>query len=134
MGCQFGFAARKNPWQIDANSNRGKAVTASAAFPAFLPAFDERLFFENNGKQARHRVMITDGGIYDNLGISCMLPGRSSEFSTNSFKIDFIIACDAGQGMPREVTKPYLWGRACSRQLIQFIEERILCRTIYFIV
>ena len=39
-----------------------------------------------------------------------MLPGRSSEFSTNSFQIDFIIACDAGQGMPRGITKPYLWG------------------------
>ena len=54
--------------------------------------------------------MITDGGVYDNLGISCLLPGRSTVFSTNAFQIDFIIACDAGQGTPSGIAKPYLWG------------------------
>lgn len=87
-----------------------KAVAASAAFPALLPSFDEHLVFDLNGKQAKHRVMITDGGVYDNLGISCLLPGRSATFSTNAFQIDFIIACDAGNGMPSGNTKPYLWG------------------------
>lgn len=87
-----------------------KAVAASAAFPAFLPSFDEYLVFDNNGKQTKQRVMITDGGVYDNLGISCLLPGRSTVFSTNAFQIDFIIACDAGQGTPSGIAKPYLWG------------------------
>src|SRR3546814_2919817 len=54
--------------------------------------------------------MLTDGGVYDNLGISCLLPGRSAAFSTNAFDVDFIIACDAGHGMPSGEIKPYLWG------------------------
>lgn len=85
------------------------AVAASAAFPAFLPALDHYLAFTKNGVEAKHRVIITDGGVYDNLGVSCMLPGRSSEFSTNAFPVDFIIACDAGQGMPSGARRPTFW-------------------------
>lgn len=85
------------------------AVAASAAFPAFLPALDHYLAFTKNGVEAKHRVIITDGGVYDNLGVSCMLPGRSSEFSTNAFPVDFIIACDAGQGIPSGATRPTFW-------------------------
>lgn len=86
------------------------AVAASAAFPALLPAFDAHMSFERGGALERHRAIITDGGVYDNLGISCLLPGRSSEFSTNAHKVDFLIACDAGQGMPSGAAKPYMWG------------------------
>jgi NTE family protein len=85
------------------------AVAASAAFPAFLPALDHYLAFTKNGVEAKHRVIITDGGVYDNLGVSCMLPGRSGEFSTNAFPVDFIIACDAGQGMPSGASRPTFW-------------------------
>lgn len=88
------------------------AVAASAAFPAFLPAIDRRLAFDRNGVHEKHRVLITDGGVYDNLGISCMLPGRDSAFSTNAHPVDYIIACDAGQGMPAGTRRPYfLWAR-----------------------
>lgn len=86
------------------------AVAASAAFPAFLPAIDRKLEFDRKGVTSRHRVMITDGGVYDNLGISCMLPGRSSEFSTNAYPVDFVIACDAGQGIPAGTRKPFFLG------------------------
>jgi len=86
-----------------------KAVAASACFPALLPSFDEFMNFEKDGQRTRHRVMLTDGGIYDNLGVTCLLPGRSAEFSTNVSDIDFIIACDAGQGMPSGLARPYLW-------------------------
>lgn len=85
------------------------AVAASAAFPAFLPALDRYLIFSNKGVKAKHRVIITDGGVYDNLGVSCMLPGRSSEYSTNAFPVDFIIACDAGLGMPSGARRPTFW-------------------------
>ena len=85
------------------------AVAASAAFPAFLPALDRYLTFTNNGIETKHRAIITDGGVYDNLGVTCMLPGRSSEFSTNAFPVDFIIACDAGQGMPSGARRPTFW-------------------------
>lgn len=82
------------------------AVAASAAFPAFLPALDHYLTFIKDKIEAKHRVIITDGGVYDNLGVSCMLPGRSAEFSTNAFSVDFIIACDAGVGMPSGARRP----------------------------
>lgn len=85
------------------------AVAASAAFPAFLPALDHSLTFTNDGVETEHRVIITDGGVYDNFGITCMLPGRSSEFSTNALPVDFIIACDAGQGMPSGARRPTFW-------------------------
>lgn len=85
------------------------AVAASAAFPALLPSFDLKLAFRNDDVVSHHRVIITDGGVYDNLGISCMLPGRSDAFSTNAHAVDFIISCDAGQGMPSGAARPYSW-------------------------
>jgi NTE family protein len=85
------------------------AVAASAAFPALLPAIDRRLEFINQGERSTHRAVITDGGVYDNHGVSCMLPGRSSEFSTNALPVDFIIACDAGAGIPTGARRPYFW-------------------------
>ena len=85
------------------------AVAVSAAFPALLPAIDRRFEFRNKGKRCTHRVILADGGVYDNFGITTMLPGRSSEFSTNAWPVDFIIACDAGQGMPTGARRPYFW-------------------------
>ena len=85
------------------------AVASSAAFPALLPAIDRRLEFENKGARTVERAIITDGGVYDNLGITCMLPGRTSEFSTNALPVDFIIACDAGVGLPTGARRPYFW-------------------------
>lgn len=86
-----------------------RAVAASAAFPAFLPSIDTVLEFEHRGARKRTRVMIADGGVYDNLGITCMLPGRAAEFSTNAHEVDFIIACVAGQGVPSGASKPFYW-------------------------
>ena len=85
------------------------AVAASAAFPALLPAIDRCLEFVAAEKKSHHRVIVTDGGVYDNFGISCMLPGKSSAFSTNAFPVDFIIACDAGLGMPSGARRPVFW-------------------------
>lgn len=86
-----------------------RAVAASAAFPALLPALDLNLEFERRGEMTTRRVILTDGGVYDNLGISCMLPGKSADFSTNAHPVDFIIACDAGQGMPSGMARPFGW-------------------------
>jgi NTE family protein len=86
-----------------------RAVAASAAFPALLPALDLQLDFELRGQAASHRVILTDGGVYDNLGISCMLPNKSGKFSTNAHPVEFIIACDAGPGMPAGAARPFGW-------------------------
>lgn len=86
-----------------------KAVAASAAFPALLPSFDERQSFRKNGSTAINRVIITDGGVYDNLGISCLLPGRDPNYSSSVFDVNYIISCDAGAGLPSGRMKPYTW-------------------------
>jgi NTE family protein len=74
------------------------AVTASAAYPIFLPALDRTWRFQKNGVEKLHRVLLTDGGIYDNLGIHVLEPGRNPAFSLHCFPCDYIIACNAGCG------------------------------------
>lgn len=87
-----------------------QAVASSAAFPVFLPAFDQLLAFEKKGVVSERRVLLSDGGVYENLGISCLVPGRSAAFSTNVFECDFIISCDAGHGQPAGEELVYNWG------------------------
>ena len=57
------------------------AVTASAAYPPFLPPFDWMRPFERRGETTTRRVIVTDGGVFENLGVSVMEPGRDSQFS-----------------------------------------------------
>lgn len=90
------------------------AVAASAAYPLFLPAFDELLDFENKGQQERSRVILTDGGVYDNLGVSCFWPDRSSERSLNVNKVDTILCCSAGYGLRHEPPSQFLLARMTS--------------------
>jgi NTE family protein len=86
------------------------AVAASAAFPGFLPAIDGWQNFERNGKIVRERIYISDGGVYDNIGTSCLIPGRNEAYSTNVHEVNFIIACVAGQGLPDASSRPYFFG------------------------
>ena len=112
-GTAFRFGSDESGcWRYGKLSNVpsvSKAVAASAAYPALLPALDERLEFENKGTRSKHRVVITDGGVYDNLALTPLLPGRSKEYSTNVSEVDFIICCDAGQGIPTGAKLPYFW-------------------------
>jgi predicted acylesterase/phospholipase RssA len=76
------------------------AVAASAAYPLFLPSIDRKFELEGRDKTLRRaRVVLSDGGLFDNLGTSCLEPGRSSDHSYNVFEVDHIIACDAGRGL-----------------------------------
>jgi NTE family protein len=75
-----------------------KAVAASAAFPVLLPALDCDFEFLKNKKIQRQSVLLTDGGVYDNLGVSCLEPGRSSAYNTHVFDLDYVICCNAGNG------------------------------------
>lgn len=86
-----------------------KAVAASASFPAILPALDENQRYIKRGETAAHRTIVSDGGVYDNLGTSCLIPMRDSRFSANVTDTDFIIACIAGQGIPDGSSLPYFW-------------------------
>lgn len=85
------------------------AVAASAAYPVILPALDRQWQFERcDGTRSHQRVVLTDGGVFDNLGITPFEPGRSAAYSTNVHPVDFVIACDAGQGLLGPRT-PVLW-------------------------
>ncbi len=77
-----------------------QAVAASAAYPVFLPALDEVMtFHRRNGSLVAERVMLTDGGVYDNLGLAPLWPDRMPDVSVFVEDIDTIIACNAGYGL-----------------------------------
>lgn len=114
-GTAFRFGSRESgSWRfgiIDGNNVEvATAVAASAAYPALLPAIDRYLNFINRkGEQSKKRVILTDGGVYENLGVSCMTPDRDDAFSTNVFRPTHIICCDAGPGQFDDVVMPYGW-------------------------
>lgn len=91
------------------------AVACSAAFPLLLPAVDRRYRFEKNGEQTDRRLILTDGGAYDNLGVTCLQPGRDPTISYNVFPVEWVIACDAGAGLPSGRNRPFWWPRRVSR-------------------
>ena len=87
-----------------------QAVACSAAHPAFFPAMDfMKTFVQRNGHEQTHRVILSDGGLFDNLGTSCLMPGRSARFSTNVHEVDWIIVCDADEGLFEGSERPYWW-------------------------
>jgi NTE family protein len=90
------------------------AVAASAAYPLFLPAFDETLTFEKDGELKNSRVILTDGGIYDNLGLGCLWPDRSPDVSLNVVPIDTIICCSAGYGLRQDPPSQFIFARMLS--------------------
>src|ERR1700733_2965611 len=90
------------------------AVAASAAYPLFLPAFDETLTFEKDGVLNNTRVILTDGGIYDNLGLACLWPDRSPDVSLNVIPVDTIICCSAGYGLRQDPPSQFIFARMLS--------------------
>ncbi len=74
-----------------------EAVAASAAFPLGLPAVERTYKFERRGTTKPGRVNLTDGGVYDNLGLSVLDPDRSPNHTQHVYRADYVIACDAGR-------------------------------------
>ena len=92
------FSNWRYGWAPASELRVADAVTASAAYPPFLPPFDWKCSFKRNGQTNTHRVIVTDGGVFDNLGVSVMEPGRDPQISAISYEPDIIIASDAGVG------------------------------------
>jgi predicted acylesterase/phospholipase RssA len=103
-GHAFRFGSQESgSWRLGTvagnNVDLATAVTASAAYPLLLPALDRTwTFARRDCAQRDERVVLTDGGVFDNSGTSCLRPGRSSDYSYNVFGVDYVIACDAGRG------------------------------------
>lgn len=91
------------------------AVTASAAYPLFLPALDMNWPFNmRDGSRRMERVLLTDGGVYDNLGLAPLWPQRDPAVSLNVLPVDFIICCRAGYGLRFDPPSHFLTGRLTS--------------------
>jgi predicted acylesterase/phospholipase RssA/proteasome lid subunit RPN8/RPN11 len=114
-GTAFRFGSRESGgWrfgEIQENDVEvAHAVAASAAYPAFLPALDETLpFVRRDGTVHRDRVVLTDGGVVENLGVACLEPRRSDSVGYNTFSPDYIISCDAGAGQFEGHYIPFGW-------------------------
>ncbi|MGW1395700.1 patatin-like phospholipase family protein [Streptomyces nigra] len=88
------------------------AVAASAAYPVFLPALERTFTFQHrDGHQQQHTVLLTDGGVYDNLGLSVLEPGRSPHHTQHVYDVPFIISCDAGLGELPLKAPHFMFGR-----------------------
>ncbi|USI93016.1 patatin-like phospholipase family protein [Rhodococcus pyridinivorans] len=75
------------------------AVAASAAFPLLLPPVARTFTFTGrDGHTHEQQVVLTDGGVYENLGLSPLLPGRDRSFTSHVYDLDYLIVSDAGRG------------------------------------
>jgi NTE family protein len=89
-----------------------EAVAASAALTLLLPALERTYTFQHPKRaSSRQPVLLTDGGIYDNLALSVLEPGRSATHTPHVYTHRYIIACDAGRGEPKRVMPHFLPGR-----------------------
>lgn len=100
----FYFTAKHlHCWRYGSSGSKGvelaDAVAASAAYPAALPAIETNMPFEKNGRTERHRITLTDGGVYDNLGLAPFWPRRDPTISLDTGSHQRIIACRAGYAL-----------------------------------
>ena len=113
-GTAFRFGSESSgAWRYGRITNNNisvtKAVAASAAFPLLLPPLIEKFCFEREGVVATEKVVLTDGGVFDNLGITVLEPGRDSGISINTFPSTHIISLNAGPGQMSGDTSPFWW-------------------------
>lgn len=101
----FYFAADEvSSWRFGATSPESieiaEAVSASAAYPIALPALDREFeFTKKDGSTSTERVILTDGGVYDNLGLAPLWPDRDAAISFHVDRYSRIIACRAGYAL-----------------------------------
>lgn len=88
------------------------AVASSAAFPVLLPQLNRSYTFNrSDGSQQVKTMLMTDGGVYDNLGLSPLLPGRSKDHTVHVYDLDYLIAVDAGVGRTAPRAPNFMLGR-----------------------
>lgn len=100
------------------------AAAASAAYPLLLPALVRSYEFEQtDGSRCAATVAMTDGGIYDNLGTSPLLPGRSPQHTAHVYDLDALVVVDAGRGR-HERTPARHWPNR-TRQTLEIVHGRV---------
>ncbi len=103
------FGTWRYGWAPASELRVADAVTASAAYPPLLPPFDWTRPFERHGERTTRRVIVTDGGVFENLGVSVMEPRRDSQISAITYNPDIIVVSDAGTGQFTDETVPLSW-------------------------
>lgn len=112
------FGSWRHGWAQAGDLRIADAVAASAAYPPFLPPFDWKRHFERDGKTSMRRVIVTDGGVFENLGVTVMEPGRDTQISAISHSPSIIIASDAGVGQLTGEIVPMTW----SKRMVQVVD------------
>ncbi|MDA9456400.1 hypothetical protein XI00_19550 [Bradyrhizobium sp. CCBAU 21359] len=118
-GTAFRFGSqRSGGWrygQIDGVAPTvAKAVAASAAFPIILPPLIETFPFTKAGRTQTQTVVLTDGGVFDNLGVAVLEPGRDSDI-TDTYRVTHIISLNAGPGQLDGGDHPFWWASRVSK-------------------
>jgi NTE family protein len=112
-GTAFRFGSQKSGgWRYGNVTGKpptvAKAVAASAAFPILLPPLVETFDFEKKGQKTRDTVSLTDGGVFDNLGVAVLEPGRAHDAIFNH-PVSHIISLNAGAGQFEGEDRHYWW-------------------------
>lgn len=68
-------------------------------------------FRKRDGSLVMERVTLTDGGVYDNLGLAPLWPDRDREISVAVEPVDTIVACRAGYGLRTSSPSLFLLSR-----------------------
>ena len=113
-GSAFRFGSQKSTcWRFGTVPQEdvlvADAVVASAAYPVYLASLDRAYTFSRHGMSKEDRVLLTDGGVFENLGVSPLEPDRDPSISSNVFNSRYIICCDAGPGLLDDDIFPIWW-------------------------
>lgn len=106
-GWRFGVVKGQSPFVA-------KAVVASAAFPILLPPLMETFEFVRKGRTVSDTVTLTDGGVFENLGVAVLEPGRSNDI-TVTYHATHIISLNAGAGQLDSREQFFWWGGRVAR-------------------
>ncbi len=118
------FGSWRYGWAPAADLRVADAITASAAYPPFLPPFDWKREFTKAGNTTSHRTIVTDGGVFENLGVSVLEPGRNPSVSAIGYSPEIIIASDAGAGQFSGISRPASWG-ARMTQVVNAVMRKV---------
>ncbi len=115
-GSAFRFSTGSSGgWRFGELQNTVKAahaVAASAAYPLLLAHLQNRYNFKRkDGSDHQSLVSLTDGGVYDNLGVGPFWPDRTADVSLDTGQHRTIICCSAGYGLRTSNHPTYLVGR-----------------------
>ena len=118
------FGCWRYGWAPATELRVADAVMASAAYPPFLPPFDWKRSFQRSGKTDTHRVLVTDGGVFENLGVSVMEPERDAQISAIDYNPNIIISSDAGAGQFTGETVPSSWPKRMT-QVVSAVMRKV---------